>query len=91
MPRTKKRVSLLSLVSILLAAMGSSVLVTLAFGGLIPSSLFRVLFFVGFFVGSALMWYWFVFVRPAELKKKLPITSKEWQRRQKEFYDSLPR
>ena len=90
MARTKKPLSRLSLISIFLAALGSSVLVTVAFGGLIPGSRLRVLFFVLFFIGSAFMWYWFVSVRPAELKKKLPITSEEWHRKQKEFYDNLP-
>jgi hypothetical protein len=37
-----------------------------------------------------LVWNWVFFVRPAELKKKLPITGEELRRKRKEFYDSLP-
>jgi len=41
--------------------------------------------------GCYLIWNWVFFVRPAELKKRLPITGEELRRKRKEFYDSLPR
>jgi hypothetical protein len=54
-----------------------------------PSAVFFI--FVGAYVASYLVWNWTFFERPAELKKKMPISSKELQRRTKEFYDNLPR
>jgi hypothetical protein len=41
--------------------------------------------------GFYLLWDWIFFARPERVKKNVRITSKEWRRRQKEFYDSLPR
>jgi CHASE2 domain-containing sensor protein len=38
-----------------------------------------------------LLWDWIFVTRPKQVKKNVPITSKEWQRRQKQFYDNLPR
>jgi hypothetical protein len=38
-----------------------------------------------------LAWDWFFVTRPKQVKKNVPITSKEWRRRQKQFYDNLPR
>ena len=36
---------------------------------------------------SILEWYW---NRPAQLAKRIPISSKELRRRTKQFYDNLP-
>ena len=77
-----------------LYALCAAVLVTIAMPKLPPSPYFRVilvLFSVVFFVASLFVWNWILFVRPTELNKKLPISSKELRRRKKEFYDSLPR
>ena len=45
-------------------------------------------------IGFALAFYWILELylnRPDELRKKIPITSKELRRRTKRFYDSLPK
>jgi len=34
---------------------------------------------------------WFFFEHPAEIAKKLPISSSELRRKQKEFFDNLPK
>lgn len=90
MARIKKHLPMMVLLSILLAAIAAATLVTAAFGGLLPRR-WLPLFFSGFLMASVFVWYWFVFIRPAELKKRLPITSKEREREQDEFYKSLPR
>jgi hypothetical protein len=48
------------------------------------------LIFVGAYLASYSVWNWVFFERPAELNKKMPISSKELRRRTKEFYDNLP-
>lgn len=50
-----------------------------------------LLMFIGLCIAYYFVWNWFFYERPAELEKKLPITSKELRRRKKEFYDSLPK
>jgi ATP/ADP translocase len=54
-----------------------------------PSAVFLI--FVGAYVASYFVWGWIFFERAAELQKKIPISSKELQRRTKEFYKNLPR
>ncbi len=68
-------------------------LVTVAMEGFAPHlrpgtvvSVFLVAWVASYFVG-----YWIMIERPAELRKKLPTSSKELRRRTKEFYDSLDR
>ena len=47
--------------------------------------------FVAFWSALFLLLEWLFITRPEEVKKNVPITSKEWRRRQKRFYDSFPR
>jgi hypothetical protein len=47
--------------------------------------------FVAFWSALFLFLEWLFITRPEEVKKNVPITSKEWRRRQKRFYDNLPR
>jgi len=49
-----------------------------------------VLIFVGFCIAFYFLWIWVFVERPAELAKKLPISSKELRRKRQEFYDNLP-
>jgi hypothetical protein len=74
-------------------AMASAVLATIAilpfYPALRPRSV--LLIFVGLCVVFYFVWIWVFYERPAELEKKVPISSKELRRRKKEFYDSLPR
>ncbi len=49
-----------------------------------------VLIFVGFCIALYFLWIWVFVERPAELAKKLPISSKELRRKRQEFYDNLP-
>jgi len=50
-----------------------------------------VLIFVGFCIAFYFLWIWVFVERPAELAKKLPISSKELRRKRQEFYDNLPK
>ena len=50
-----------------------------------------LLMFIGLCIAYYFVWNWVFYERPAELEKKLPITSKELRRRKKEFYDSPPK
>jgi hypothetical protein len=50
-----------------------------------------LLIFIGFCFAFYFVWNWFLYERPAELRKKLPTSSKELRKREKEFFDSLPR
>jgi hypothetical protein len=75
-------------------ALASAVAVTFVISGFNPilrsSGVARFIIFVASYAGCYLVWNWVFFVRPAELKKKLPITGEELRRKRKEFYDSLP-
>ena len=75
----------------LMYAMGSAGLTTVAIWPLYPTPRPRALLltFVGLCLGFYVMWNWAFYERPAELDKKLPISSKERRWRKKEFYDSL--
>jgi hypothetical protein len=42
-------------------------------------------------IASYFVAHWAMFERSAELRRKYPVSSKELRRRQKEFYDNLPR
>jgi hypothetical protein len=56
-----------------------------------PKTLFLLF---GIFAGSCVAFYFvmmWVFRRPAELSKKLPVRSKELRRKRQRFYDSLPK
>jgi hypothetical protein len=77
----------------LMYAIGSAGLTTAAIWPLYPTFRPRamLLIFVGFCVVFFFVWNWVFYERPAELDKKLPISSRELRRRKKEFYDSLPR
>jgi hypothetical protein len=48
-----------------------------------------LLIFIGLCVAFYFVWNWVLYERPAELEKKLPISSKEFRRRKKELYDWL--
>ena len=50
-----------------------------------------LVFFAAFWGLLYLLLDWIFITRPKQVKKNVPITSKEWQRRQKQFYDNLPR
>jgi hypothetical protein len=77
-------------------ALAPAVAVTFVISGFNPILLVRssgvalFIIFVASYAGCYLVWNWVFFVRPAELKKKLPITGEELRRKRKEFYDSLP-
>jgi hypothetical protein len=49
-----------------------------------------LLIFVGLCVMFYFVWYWVFYERPAELEKRLPVSSKELRRRKKEFFENLP-
>jgi hypothetical protein len=83
--------SLLQQIGIALCALPFAALVTVVFR---TSSQFRPILGIVFVVAycvSYLVLYWVFFTRPEYLRKKLPISSKELQRRTKEFYENLPR
>jgi hypothetical protein len=42
-------------------------------------------------VAFYVLWMWVFFEHPAEIAKKLPISSKELHRKKKEFFDNLPK
>jgi hypothetical protein len=53
-----------------------------------------LVFLLGIFAGLCVAFYFlviWVFQRPAELSKKLPLNSKEQRRKKQRFYDSLPK
>jgi ammonia channel protein AmtB len=56
-----------------------------------PSLTAVVVFFAASWGLIYLLWEWVFITRPQQVRKNVPITSKEWKRRQKGFYDSLPR
>lgn len=70
-----------------------AVVVTLMVWGLKPTLRTGVLFriFGGFCIAFYFLWTWFFVERPAELAKRLPISSKELRRKRQDFYDSLPK
>jgi hypothetical protein len=78
---------------LLMYAMASAVLTILAIWPLDIVVRLRslLLTFTGLCIAYYFVWKWFFYERPAELEKKLPITSKELRRRKREFYDNLPR
>jgi hypothetical protein len=53
-----------------------------------PTALMLLLFIV-LWVGIYFTGIWTIFYRPAELDKKIPISSKELRKRKKQFYDEL--
>ncbi len=53
--------------------------------------LFSLIFFAASWGLLFLLWNWVFVTRPKRVKKNVPITSNEWRRRQKQFYDNLPR
>jgi DMSO reductase anchor subunit len=83
--------SFVQLVGICLIALPFPVFLTLVFAVRHASRLLLLVVFVASLYASALVMEWIFFTRPAELKKKLPVNSKELRRKTKEFYDSLPR
>jgi preprotein translocase subunit SecY len=50
-----------------------------------------VLIFVVLAGAFYVLWMWLFFEHPAEIAKKLPISSSELRRKQKEFFDNLPK
>jgi hypothetical protein len=74
-------------------ALAPATLVTIAIEGFDPRlgpgivlSVFLVSWVASYFVAD-----WIMFERSDELRKKYPISSKELRRKNKEFYDNLPR
>jgi hypothetical protein len=87
---TEPRRSLLQRVGLCLTALPFAVFVTVMFSighRSIPALLAML---VASFCASVLVMKWAFFTRPEELKRKLPISSKELRRKAKEFYDNLP-
>jgi hypothetical protein len=76
-----------------LYALASAVLIIVAFGGLYPDFRPRslLLVFVVLFILFSWVWRWVFFERGPELKKKIPVSSKELRRKKKEFFDDLQR
>jgi hypothetical protein len=67
--------------------------VTVVFNVLLNPSIFLILpvVFVTLWSGIYLFLDWLFVQRPERVKKNVPTTSEEWRRKQKDFYDSLPR
>jgi len=87
--------TLLQRIGLWVCALAPAVLVTFVISGFNPilrsSGVMLFIIFAASNAGCYLIWNWVFFVRPAELKKRLPITGEELRRKRKEFYDSLPR
>jgi hypothetical protein len=83
--------TVVQLVGICLIALPFPVFLTLAIAVRHPSRALALVVFVASLCASGLVMEWLFFTRPEELKKKLPISSKELRRKTKDFYDSLPR
>jgi hypothetical protein len=90
-PRQKRR--MLFRVGVGICSLPPAIFMTLLIGRLNPSlkGSALLLIFAGACVASYFVWNWMFFERPAELNKKIPISSKELRGRTKEFYDNLPR
>jgi preprotein translocase subunit SecY len=58
-----------------------------------PTFGFAVVFliFVVLTVTFYVLWMWVFFEHPAEIAKKLPISSIELRRKKKKFFDTLPK
>lgn len=58
-----------------------------------PAVGFGVLFLIFVVLTFALyvVWMWVFFVHPPEIAKKLPTSGKELRRKQKQFFDNLPK
>jgi hypothetical protein len=67
--------------------------VTVLFGAKLvhPSPAILLIFFAASWGLIYLLWEWAFITRPRQVRKNVPITSKEWRRRLKQFYDNLPR
>jgi hypothetical protein len=81
---------LLHRIGIILLALLFAVPVTFAFSrNSHPYPILPVVF-VARLCASILVLNWVFFTEPERLKKKLPISSKELHRREREFFDKLP-
>jgi len=67
---------------------GLVILATLRFVENLPIT-YLLLIIVGSFLAFYIAWHWVFVERPAELDRKIPISSQELRRRKKQFYDSL--
>jgi hypothetical protein len=58
-----------------------------------PTFGFAVLFLIFVVLAGAfyVLVMWFFFEHPGEIAKKLPVSSSELRRKQKEFFDNLPK
>ena len=76
-----------------LYALSSAALTVGAFGGLYPSFRPRSLLivFLVLWILFSFVWRWVFFERGPELKKRIPVSSKELRRRKKEYFDDLQR
>jgi hypothetical protein len=73
-----------------LYALASAVLALVAFHPNVRP-IFLLVIFVAMWLLFRIVWGWIFFQRRAELDKKIPVTSRELRKRQKEFFDSLER
>jgi hypothetical protein len=87
----ERRPSPLQRIGVCVLALPFAIPITVAFAQKPDFHPILPIIFVASFCVSFLVLNWAFFDRPEKLKKKLPINSKELQREQKEFYDSLPR
>ena len=90
-PKTPPKRSLLQRIGACLCGLPFAVFVTVALDQNPKFHPIIWVVFIGAFCVSALVMDWLFFARTEELRKKLPISSKELQRKTKEFYDNLPR
>ena len=74
-----------------LMGLAGATLVTAAVGGFLSDLGWKwvVAMFVVFWASGSYAFLWAMGERTDELAKKIPISSRELQRRKKEFYDSL--
>jgi hypothetical protein len=74
-----------------LYALGSAALTIAVFGGLYPAFRPRSLLivFLVLWILFSFVWRWVFFERGPELNKKIPVTSRELRRREKEYFDDL--
>jgi hypothetical protein len=59
--------------------------------GTLVSIFLFCLIFVILTAALYVVWTWFFFVHPDEIRKKVPISSKELRRRTRRYFDNLPK
>jgi hypothetical protein len=76
---------------VLLATMYATLVTGIIYGLSRPPLGWVFVLFVALWIGFYFAGVWAAVDRPAELNRKLPLSSKELRRRKKEFYDWLAR